>query len=84
MDQLKTLGVAYIETSKGLIVTKIDNSIAKFEDIPTEIECKKIWTINVIDPFNPNDESEKENLGILFPKLKYYANENRDNMLSFI
>ena len=84
VDQLKTLGVAYIETSKGLIVTKIDNSIAKFEDIPTEIEGKKIWTINVIDPFNPNDESEKENLGILFPKLKYYANENRDNMLSFI
>ena len=84
MDQLKTLGVAYIETSKGLIVTKIDNFIAKFEDIPTEIEGKKIWTINVIDPFNPNDESEKENLGILFPKLKYYANENRDNMLSFI
>lgn len=84
VDQLKTLGVAYIETSKGLIVTKIDNSIAKFEDIPTEIEGKKIWTINVIDPFNPNDESEKENLGILFPKLKYYANENRDHMLSFI
>ena len=84
VDKLKECGYSYIETSKGLILTKLDNKVAKFNDIPTKIDGKTIWINNLIDPLDVDNESEKENLGDLYTKLKFFANKKKDNIIDSI
>ena len=84
VNKFNECGYAYIESSKGLILTKLNNKIAKFDDIPTEIDGKPIWCNNLINPLDIDNESEKENLGDLYAKLKYEANKKKDKIFSAI
>lgn len=84
VDKLEEKGYSYIETSKGLILTKLNNKIAKFDDIPTEIDGKPIWCNNLINPLDIENDAEKENLGDLYAKLKYEANKKKDNIINSI
>ena len=84
VNKLNECGYAYIDTSKGLILTKLNNEIAKLNDIPTEIDGNPVWCNNLINPLNIDDNKEKENLGDLYAKIKYEANKKKDKIFNAI
>lgn len=44
-------GINYIRTSRGVIITDIDNKIANLTDLPKSINGEKVLSINILYPF---------------------------------
>lgn len=77
-DEMKDKGLKYFETSKGLVITDLDNRIAKFTSLPTEFEGKKIVAFCNINPFEKYDTYNDEKLSTIKSEMKYKLKENFD------
>ena len=76
VDKFSTKGVAYYQTSRGIFITKLNNEIAKFQDIPQILDGKKVLGNTLYNPFSKNKTNEDSDFGELAPKIKYRANRN--------
>ncbi len=76
-EELEQKGINYYSTNNGLIITQLDNTIAKFKDIPTEYDGKKILALCVNDPFD--SVVSKSNLDGLNAKLTYTTKQYKEN-----
>ena len=83
-DEMSEKGLKYFETSRGLVITELDNDIAKFQSVPTECDNKKIISFCVINPFEADNVAIEEKLGVLKTKMKYMAKQNFINAKNLI
>lgn len=84
VNKLKSKGISYFKTDKGIIVNELNNAKAKFEDLPTEYDGMPILDWNLVlfkektESYSGPNNSEKMT-GSLYPKLKYYSNKEEEN-----
>jgi len=45
-------GISYIRTSRGVIITDIDNNIANLTDLPKTINGEEVLSVNIFYPFS--------------------------------
>ncbi len=83
-DEMSEKGVKYFETSRGLVITDLDNDIAKFSSVPTEYDNKKIIAFSMINPFENDNGYYDEKLGSIKTEMKYMVNQNLINSKDLI
>lgn len=83
-DEMSEKGVKYFETSRGLVITDLDNDIAKFSSVPTEYNNKKIIAFSMINPFENDNGYYDEKLGAIKTEMKYMVNQNLINSKELI
>lgn len=69
-------GVRYYKTNKGIIITYLDNNIAKFDEVPSEYDGQKVIALAVLDPF-AQFESAADKLTNIKAKVIYQTNNSK-------
>lgn len=75
-DEMSDKGIKYFETSRGLVVTDLDNNIAKFSSVPTIYNNKKIIAFSIVNPFEKDNGAYDEKFGAIKTEMKYMVNQN--------
>lgn len=83
-DEMNDRGIKYFETSRGLVITDLDNNIANFSSIPTEYDNKKIIAFSIMNPFEEDIGTYDEKLGAIKTEMKYKVKQNFINTKNLV